>query len=198
MKRNKKKAISLIVLVITILVLSILAATVIISLSNTNIMGQASETVFKSDMASYKEAYEMYVINKLATDASFDRNTLDVTYQKDATEFKAIFGENVPAKYQKGLKVVKGKLVYATGSETEQAVVKALGMEDTISTVPIPSGFYYVGGERDTGLVISDEESDENQGVDADLVGNQFVWIPVEDIDLFKSGSGLTDWDEVR
>ena len=48
--------------------------------------------------------------------------------------------------------------------------------------VPIPIGFYYVGGEKDTGLIISDNSEDENKGVDyptSSFKGNQFVWVPV-------------------
>ena len=45
--------------------------------------------------------------------------------------------------------------------------------------VPIPTNFYYVGGTKDTGVVISDNIADENQGVDSNLSGNQFVWVPV-------------------
>ena len=45
-------------------------------------------------------------------------------------------------------------------------------------SVPLPKGFYYVGGNIDTGIVISDKEGDtlESSGVN---MGNQFVWIPV-------------------
>ena len=46
--------------------------------------------------------------------------------------------------------------------------------------VPIPTDFYYVGGDRNTGIVISDNSADENKGTTATLVGNQFVWVPVE------------------
>ena len=54
-----------------------------------------------------------------------------------------------------------------------------------VDGVPIPDGFYYVGGKKDTGLVISDNPADakyQNQEiVPADgLIGNQFVWIPVD------------------
>ena len=48
--------------------------------------------------------------------------------------------------------------------------------------VPIPDGFYYVGGEKDTGLIISDSPDDANKGVDyptTSFKGNQFVWVPV-------------------
>ena len=50
--------------------------------------------------------------------------------------------------------------------------------------VPIPVGFYYVGGKKETGLVISDSPADKNLGIGQtditiELTGNQFVWIPV-------------------
>ena len=50
--------------------------------------------------------------------------------------------------------------------------------------VTIPTGFYYVGGTKDSGLVISDNSADENKykgqtTVGTELQGNQFVWIPV-------------------
>ncbi len=45
-------------------------------------------------------------------------------------------------------------------------------------TVPLPGGFHYVGGDIETGLVISDKQGDtlDSSGV---TMGNQFVWIPV-------------------
>lgn len=73
------------------------------------------------------------------------------------------------------------------------------------NTVPVPNGFYYVGGNKNSGVVISDDERDKNKFVGkADvpagavynsdgtvktenlsseeqaqtLFGNQFVWIP--------------------
>ena len=50
--------------------------------------------------------------------------------------------------------------------------------------VPIPNGFYYVGGNENDGVVISDSSSDSGKGTSHEvaqtLVGNQFVWVPVE------------------
>ena len=46
-----------------------------------------------------------------------------------------------------------------------------------IDGVKIPDGFYYVGGTKDTGLVISDAKDDD---LNNSKGGNQFVWIPVE------------------
>ena len=57
----KKNAISLIVLVITILVMAILAATVIITLSNTNIINKANDVIEKNNKASEKEAINVAV-----------------------------------------------------------------------------------------------------------------------------------------
>jgi len=53
-------------------------------------------------------------------------------------------------------------------------------------TVPVPIGFYYVGGDLNTGVIISDNEEDQYDGkIDkttweytTNLKGNQFVWIP--------------------
>ena len=48
--------------------------------------------------------------------------------------------------------------------------------------VPIPEGFYYVGGEKDTGLIISDSENDvdnDENSPASSFEGNQFVWVPV-------------------
>ena len=58
----------------------------------------------------------------------------------------------------------------------------------TVDYVPIPDGFYYAGGSKDTGLVISDNSADKKefseetktQSVPNTLQGNQFVWVPVE------------------
>ena len=44
--------------------------------------------------------------------------------------------------------------------------------------VPLPNGFYYVGGDISTGLVISDKQGDTMTASGISM-GNQFVWIPV-------------------
>lgn len=52
------------------------------------------------------------------------------------------------------------------------------------ANIKIPDGFYYVGGDINTGVVISDNKKDEFKGTEYDslskLQGNQFVWVPVE------------------
>ena len=53
--------------------------------------------------------------------------------------------------------------------------------------VEIPDGFYYVGGTKDTGLVISDVQGDD---LDNSKQGNQFVWIPVENASDYVRNTG--------
>ena len=79
------------------------------------------------------------------------------------------------------------------------------GSVTKIDGVPIPAGFVYVGGTKASGLVISDAAADKEKykgqtTVGTDLVGNQFVWIPVDNIADYKRtaystqvASGTTD-----
>ena len=65
------------------------------------------------------------------------------------------------------------------------------GSGSKVDGVPIPAGFVYVGGTKDSGLVISDAAADKEKykgqtTVGTDLQGNQFVWIPVENIADYK------------
>ena len=65
-----------------------------------------------------------------------------------------------------------------------------------VEGVTIPDGFYYVGGTKEEGIVISDNVADAGKGtshgVAQTLQGNQFVWIPVED-SLFQRYNGYYD-----
>ena len=71
------------------------------------------------------------------------------------------------------------------------------GDQTKVEGVTIPKGFYYVGGTKNDGIVISDAKADENKyskekhpdqaNIPADgLTGNQFVWVPVENFSEFK------------
>ena len=59
------------------------------------------------------------------------------------------------------------------------------GSQTTVENVVIPEGYYYVGGTKAKGLVISDNVADKEldkgkEDVRRDLSGNQWVWVPVE------------------
>ena len=66
-----------------------------------------------------------------------------------------------------------------------------------IDGVIIPKGFVYVGGTRETGLIISDNMDDREKGesweVAKDLKGNQFVWVPVKNFEDFKRYPGYSN-----
>ena len=160
MKMKNKMAISLIVLVITIIVLAILAATVIIALSNTNIIERSNNAVSKTTEQQIREAKEL-----MKADGMANGNPASITIE-DTT------------------------LIWDDESKT---VIEKTTKDGTtkVDTVTIPSGFYYVGGLKDTGIVISDDASDENQGVDYICMGNQFVWVPVEDYSKFVRGTAV-------
>ena len=57
--------------------------------------------------------------------------------------------------------------------------------DPTADGVVIPEGYYYVGGTKAKGIVISDNVADKEldkgkEDVRRDLAGNQWVWVPVE------------------
>ena len=149
---EKKNAISLIVLVITIIVMSILAATIIITLSNTNIISEANDAVNKTEAQQIQEA-------------------------KTLMQADGMLGKNPESQ-------TIGDTTLTWDDESKTVVEKTT----KVDTVTIPADFYYVGGTKSTGLVISDNAADENKGVDYTCVGNQFVWIPVEDYSKFVRG----------
>ena len=83
-------------------------------------------------------------------------------------------------------------------------------------TIPVPYGFYYVGGNIESGAIISDNPNDKNKGLDwtttgdADgskahagaetLEGNQFIWIPCsasnyKKVENYKVNNGGDAWN---
>ena len=73
-------------------------------------------------------------------------------------------------------------------------------------SVPVPYGFYYVGGSINTGVIISDNEDDKYDGKTdkttheyaTKLKGNQFVWIPCTINEYTKIDFGMQNmasWD---
>ena len=68
-------------------------------------------------------------------------------------------------------------------SEMDEAADFIENYINSVDGVPIPDGFYYVGGTKNTGIIISDNSEDANKGDNleaSEYVGNQFVWVPVE------------------
>jgi len=185
MKAKNNKGITLIALVVTIVVLIILATISINLVFNENgIIGQAQRAKeFQANGEALDQeridAYDQHVANALAGKAGSGGDTPKLPEITPTT----------PA----GTEVKKP-------STWDSTKVKAIS-DGSGNVVPLPDGFYYVGGNRTEGLVISDNSKDANKGTAYEtastLEGNQFVWIPVSgEADLVRTKFDTTGQPE--
>ena len=194
------KGITLIALVVTIIILLLLAGISIAMLTGNNgVLTQAKSAKENTRVGEVQEKV------KLAAQAALTANLGNgIEKEKFQEELNNMFtqGEQVGLEYDETNKkytvtidkyevevsnmgavgeakeaVIQAKLTL-TYKNTEQKVGENVASV-VDKNVPIPTNFYYVGGTKDTGVVISDNSADENQGVDSNLSGNQFVWVPV-------------------
>ena len=186
-KLTHKKGISLIVLIVTIIVIIILAAAVILTITKNNPVSSAKEATFKEDMTSIQDELSMYLSKKYTDNpTSFDKSSVNLSGDSMVAELPST------KKYKDKVSVIKGKLVWAGETEnnteykwfsevTDGATKKSEEWKDTIAEirdgVPIPIGFKYKEGTKDTGLVIQDEK------------GNEFVWVPATESTYVKDTS---------
>ena len=186
-KLTHKRGISLIVLIVTIIVIIILAAAVILTISKNNPVSSAKEATFKEDMTSIQDELSMYLSKKYTDDPTgFDKSSVNLSGDSMVTELPST------KKYKDKVSVIKGKLVWNGETEnnteykwfsevTDGATKKSEEWKDKIAEirdgVPIPKGFTYKEGTKDTGLVIQDEK------------GNEFVWVPANESTYRKDTS---------
>ena len=178
-KITQKRGISLIVLIVTIIAIIILAAAVILTISKNNPVSSAKEATFKEDMANIQDELSMYISKKYTDDPlSFEKSSVNLSGDSMVTELPST------KKYKDKVSVVEGNLVVNNNSKVNTDEKKwfneVIGntsnvkeeWQDTIASVkygvPIPKGFTYKEGTKDTGLVIQQDEK-----------GNEFVWVPV-------------------
>ena len=79
-----------------------------------------------------------------------------------------------------------GEEVTKPSTWPENDKIKAIS-DGAGNTIPLPIDFYYVGGTKTEGVVISDAPNDN---MDNTAEGNQFVWVPVDDYDDFQRQTG--------
>ena len=199
-KIKSTKGITLISLVVTIIILLILAGVTIATLMGENGIikraGQAKEEYEKAQIAEQESLNEL---EKQLED--YNKGLPDNTKDTEAgTEVK------IPSEWYS---TTSAYVSTEDGSVVKKAVkvasVTAIATGNG-ETVPVPNGFYYVGGTINTGVVISDNLADKNKYVNyaptgeikegipsgvaynedgtintenSELKGNQFVWIPV-------------------
>ena len=157
---KERRGVTLIALVITIIVLLILAGVTIAMLTGDNgIISKAMQAKNKTEEARKTEEAGLKKIENY------------------------INGKSAEA----GVVIQDLKSIKSDGTEGE--VIGEKVSDGAGGVVPIPSGFYYVGGTAKSGTVISDNLADKEkykgqEVVGTNLSGNQFVFIPVNGIDL--------------
>ncbi len=192
---NKSKGITLVVLVITIILLLILAGITIATLMGDNGLINRAQ-----------QAKQEYINAQIAEEQSLNE------LEKQLAEYNKDLPENTTEDPQDLGTIVK--LPNEWGTETVKYIKTSNGLETTEVTkvatvyavsvgggesVPVPYGFYYVGGNLDTGVIISDNEADKYDGTTdkttyaytTSLTGNQFVWIPCS-----TSAYTKTSWEK--
>ena len=160
MRKRQENGITLIALVITIIVLLILAGVTIAMLTGDNgIISKAMQAKIRTEEAKETEETGLNEIENYINGKSAEAGVV-------VQDLKSIKGDG-----------------------TEGEVIGEKVSDGAGGLVPIPSGFYYVGGTAKSGTVISDNLADKDKYkgqelVGTDLSGNQFVFIPVNGIDL--------------
>ena len=178
-------------LIVTIIVIIILAAAVILTISKNNPVSSAKEATFKEDMASIQDELSMYLSKKYTDNpTSFDKSSVNLSGDSMVTELPST------RKYKDKVSIIKGKLAWngetennteykwfsevTDGSTKRSASVRNEWKEkiaEEVEGVPIPKGFTYKEGTKDTGLVIQDSN------------GNEFVWVPATENAYVKDTS---------
>ena len=190
-KLTHKRGISLIVLIVTIIVIIILAAVVILTITKNNPVSSAKEATFKEDMTSIQDELFMYLSKKYTNNpTSFNKSSINLSGDSMVTELPST------KKYKEKVSVIKGKLVWAEETEnnieykwfsevTDGETKRSISVRnewkgkiaEEVGGVPVPKGFTYKEGTKDTGLVIQDENK------------NEFVWVPVTESSYRKDTS---------
>ena len=199
MKKTKEtNGITLIALVITIIVLLILAGISIMMLTGENSIlnraGQASESSRESTEAEQVNLAVMAALSdatiktqngiqkdkleeelgKYFSGATVSEDGDDYIYEGEYKTYRiSKDGTVVEEEKDNSSLSVKLKLSYKNEPITADG---AKVREVTDENIPIPVGFYKVGGTKSTGLVISDVADDDMNNTKG---GNQFVWVPV-------------------
>ena len=141
--RNKEKGITLIALIITIIVMLILVGVVVTVVIQSNLLGTA-----KTAGDKYKTAYED------------ESNMSEVTINGEKYASIEDYINNNP--------MSSIKINMEVTHEDTAVTADGTNIKSIEHGAPIPVGYSYVTGEKNTGVVIQD-----------DTTSDQFVWVPV-------------------
>ncbi len=210
---KKQKGITLIALVITIIILLILAGVSIAMLTGEN--GILKKAQLAKEITDQKQEEENDILKQYEKLLGVEGNA-ELPDNTETTEAGTIV--KLPNKW---LTTIPDEVSTDNGNIVipSKKIANVYAVSDGAgNTVPVPYGFYYVGGKVESGVVISDEVADKdkfkgqedvpaganynNDGTvnqeNSELKGNQFVWIPCEAKDYTKINFGIqfsTGWD---
>ncbi|MNP14626.1 hypothetical protein D3C76_1069590 [compost metagenome] len=140
--KNKLEGISLIVLVITIVVMTILATAVVLSLKDQNVINDSYELGFKNDITTFKEQLDLYIKDKKVSSISegeryseqkLNADSISATYSgqniTNVSNILDIISQMKKSKYSNSgqkFKVQNGELVYVESKVTSSDEIKWL------------------------------------------------------------------------
>ena len=204
-KNSKERGITLIALIVTIIVLLILASVTIATLTGENgIITNAIEARERTEIASVKEQAQLDIASWV-TDRLANGEDATVNSASKVKEILETMNADNANPYYKELQ--EDKIITPNGYEvpyTELYTIGSGGTEDLNpgdevseippewtndqvtpifdgenGVIPLPDRFYYVGGTKSEGIVISDNSADEGKGTSHEvaqtLQGNQFA-----------------------
>ena len=250
---KNSKAITLVALVITIVILLILAGISIQAITNTGLFANVRKAVEETKYANAEEKVKIAVmtsydaggtlnkeylkdnlnktegINPKVTEVTWDLKVNVDGYEFTITEYGTVTcvgrnnQDNLPENSKDNPQDAGTEValkdewreetirIIKTSNGTEIKDTKKVSTVYAVSvgngeTVPVPKGFFYVGGSMNSGVIISDNEADKYDGkIDkttheyaTKLKGNQFVWIPCTINEYTKIDFGMQNmasWD---
>ncbi len=150
--------------------------------------------VLISNIVSTRKSLAKIIDNaKEETEKALISNGLAV-YTKDVEQngIQPISNESLPKNTTENQQDIGTIVAPKENWNIETVTAISVGNGDT---VPVPIGFYYVGGDLNTGVIISDNKEDQYDGTTdkttweytTSLKGNQFVWIPCTEGEYIKS-----------
>lgn len=149
MARIKKRGITLVVLVITLVIILVLSTTIIINMSRNNSISNSKKTVFLSDLQSFQTELDLYILKEQKLNlGKYDPTLLQadstsVTYngnQEDTLTIDKII-TSLNKKYSsEEFEIVNGKLIYKGTDTIKQEW--AASTDVLVQTVPLRIDIY--------------------------------------------------------
>ena len=177
-KLNNETGITIIALSITIIVMLILAGISIATVSP--MIKNSEEAKQEQDIETERSIVSRaaFAAEKVGVKGRITKDNLQKMMQNELPSGNFTVTENGDGFTITFTDSNRSYNVDATGGNSSSS-------ETIIDGVTIPAGYYYVGGTKAKGLVISDNVADNEldkgkEDVREELSGNQWVWVPVE------------------